>query len=371
MKRWDELKALPPAEIVAWAETQPWAPEMATCGQDAIWHAEGDVWTHTKLVVGQLLKLDGWASIERREQVILVFTALFHDSGKPATTIIEAETGRTRSPKHALVGTEIARRELRKLGCDLETRESIAGLVRFHGRPPYLLEKDNPEHELISLSWLVDHRLLYLFALADTRGRSTQENGRSEEALELWKMVAEERSCFGQPFAFANDHARFLFFRNELSSLQYAPRESFKCCSTLMVGLPGAGKDTWLARNRPGLPVVSLDEIRDDLEVKATDNQGRVVQAARELFREHLRAGRDFAFNATNLTRTMRQRWIGLSADYGARVELVYIEPPLGVILERNRGRERQVPERVILRLLEKTETPNLTEGHSLINVVD
>ena len=34
----------------------------------------------------------------------------------------------------------------------------------------------------------------------------------------------------------------------------------------------------------------------------ATDNQGEVIQTAREQCREHLRAGRDFAFNATNTT---------------------------------------------------------------------
>ena len=34
-----------------------------------------------------------------------------------------------------------------------------------------LLERSSPGHEVISLSWLVSNRLLYLFALADTRGQ--------------------------------------------------------------------------------------------------------------------------------------------------------------------------------------------------------
>ena len=108
---------------------------------------------------------------------------------------------------------ELARHWLRELGCDLGVREEIAALVRYHGRPPYLLEKSDPAHEVISLSWLVNHRLLYLFALADTRGRRTREMSRPEENLHLWKMVAEENGCFDQPYAFANDHARFLFYR--------------------------------------------------------------------------------------------------------------------------------------------------------------
>jgi hypothetical protein len=196
---------------------------------------------------------------------------------------------------------------LRDLGCDLRTRAEIVALVRYHGRPPYLLEKENPENEVISLSWLVDTRLLYWLALADTRGRKADEMSRPEENLHLWRMVAEERGCFGVPYPFANDQARFLFYRGRLSSLHYNPREDYRCGVTLMSGLPGAGKDTWLSRHRPGLPVVGLDAIREGLEIEPTGNQGEVIQAAREQRRVHLRVGQSFAFNATNITRQMRQ----------------------------------------------------------------
>lgn len=340
---------------------------MAACQQDAQWHAEGDVWTHTRMVCAELERLADWPSLDRPAQLKLLFTALFHDAGKPATTVLDPDTGRTRSPKHALVGTEIARRVLRELECDLVTREEIAALVRFHGRPPFLLEKEKPEHEVISLSWQVNNRLLYLFALADTRGRQAKEMTRPEENLHLWKLVAEERRCFDQPYAFANDHARFLFYRDHLSSLHYTPHEDYRCTVTLMSGLPGAGKDTWLARHCPGLPVVSLDAVREELDVDATDNQGTVIQTAREQCREHLRAGRDFAFNATNITRQMRGRWIELFADYNARVEIVYVEPPVATILAQNKRRPEPVPDKVILRLLEQLEPPAITEGHRLI----
>src|SRR5205814_8767642 len=101
------------------AEAQPWTRDMATGQQAAQWHAEGDVWTHTKMVCAELEKLVEWPALERATQIKLLFTGLFHDSGKPATTALDSETGRTRSPKHALVGAEIARRGLRELECDL------------------------------------------------------------------------------------------------------------------------------------------------------------------------------------------------------------------------------------------------------------
>jgi putative nucleotidyltransferase with HDIG domain len=366
VKTWADISRATNAQVLEWAEAQSWTRDMAACNQDAQWHAEGDVWTHTKMVCAELERLADWPVLDRAAQLKLLFTALFHDSGKPATTALDPETGRTRSPKHALVGTEIARRVLRELGCDLVTREEIAALVRFHGRPPFLLEKPNPEHEVIRLSWFVNNRLLYLFALADTRGRHTKEMTRPEENLHLWKLAAEEHNCYLVPYPFVNDQARFLFYREQLSSLHYTPHEDYRCTVTLLSGLPGAGKDTWLARHRPALPVVALDAIREELDIEATDNQGEVVQAARERCREHLRASQNFALNGTNITRQMRQRWIELFVDYNARIEIVYLEPPVTTILAQNKRRPSPVPERVILRLLEKLEPPTLTECHAL-----
>ncbi len=54
MKNWNEAKSASTDEILAWAETQPWAKAMAECPQDAEWHVEGDVWTHTRMVVAEV-----------------------------------------------------------------------------------------------------------------------------------------------------------------------------------------------------------------------------------------------------------------------------------------------------------------------------
>jgi predicted kinase len=364
--RWDELSTSSLDDIVAWAEDQPWCRAMADCRQDAGWHAEGDVWTHTKMVCAQQPRLDEWPDLTDHERTILLFTALFHDAGKPMTSQVDAATGRIRSPKHAVKWEHLARSVLRDLGCDFSTREEVARLVRFHGRPAFLLEKPEPTHEVISLSWLVRNKLLYLFALADTRGRATAEMGRPEDDVHLWRLVAEECGCLDRPYSFANDFARFLFYRQERPSPHYVPYEAHRCTVTMMSGLPGSGKDAWLAVHRPDLPVVSLDGVRDDLQVDATDDQGVVIQAGRERCRDLLRSGRSFAFNATNLLRQTRRRWIDLFAGYDARIEVVYIEPPLPVILERNRRRERPVPEKVILGLAARCEPPTWTETHSL-----
>jgi putative nucleotidyltransferase with HDIG domain len=367
MNNWNDVSNATTEDILAWAWEQSWARAMAACGQDIHWHSEGDVWTHTKMVCAEIQRLTDWPSLDRDEQLALIFTGLFHDAGKPAVTIVDPESGRTRSPHHASVGVGIARGALRELGCALDQRERICSLIAAHGRPPYLLDKSDPEHEVIRMSWLTDNRLLYLFALADTRGRKSKEMTRPEENLGLWKMVAEEQECFTQPFPFANDHARFLFYRNKLSHPRYAPHEKFRCTATIMSGLPGAGKDTWLQQNRPDMPVVSLDEIRGELGIDPVENQGHVVQAARKRCREFLRSGTDFALNATNVSSMVRRRWIDLVADYEGRVEIVYLEPPLEIILAQNKRRSQPVPQSIILKLLEKVEPPTRAECHRLL----
>lgn len=364
---WEQLRQASPDDILAWADVQPWCRTMAECAQDPDWHAEGDVWTHTKMVCRQVTELNEWPSLSPHERSVLFFTALFHDAAKPLTSQVDPASGRIRSPQHAVKGEHLSRGILRDLDCDLTTREEICRLVRYHGRPVFLLERANPTHEVVRMSWLVNNRLLYLFATADTRGRDTDSMTRPEEDLQFWKLAAEEAGCFDRPYPFHSDHARFTFFRNREPDLHYVPHEDFACSVTILSGLPGSGKDTWLARNRADLPVVSLDDVRRELLVSPTDDQGGVVQLARQRCRAYLRAGTSFAFNATNVVRQTRRQWIELFAGYNARIELVYIEPPFDRLLEQNRRRTDPVPEQVIRKLAARCDPPNWTEGHGLI----
>ena len=366
---WTQLTTATLDEILAWAEEQPWCEAMKTCQQDSEWHAEGDVWTHTQMVCRELTKLEDWPSLEPIQQSILIFTALFHDCAKPITSEVDPATGRVRSPNHSRKGARIARNVLRDLTCDLETRELIALLVRVHGRPAFLAQRNDPAHEVVRCSWLVINRLLYLFALADTRGRVTESLSRPEENLQYWKLQSEELGCFEQCFPFASDHARFVYFRSTEPNLYYVPHDEFSCTVTMMSGLPGSGKDTWLTRYRADLPVVALDELRDELDVDPTENQGRVAQLAQQRCRELLRNKTSFAFNATNIMQLTRRRWVELFADYNARIEQVYLEPPLEEILKHNASREDPVPEGVIRKLAACCEPPTRIESHQVLMV--
>ena len=137
-----------------------------------------------------------------------------------------------------------------------------------------------------------------------------------------------------------------------------------KAQMVMMCGLPGAGKDTYVRDHLSSLPVVSLDDLRAAMEVDPTDNQGAVVQAGKERLREYFRRGESFVYNATNINRQRRAPLIGLAADYGVRVRVVYCEAPVDRLLSQNRARAGRVPEAVIRRMSERWEVPSLTEAH-------
>lgn len=134
----------------------------------------------------------------------------------------------------------------------------------------------------------------------------------------------------------------------------------------LLCALPGTGKDTWIAANCPQLPMVSLDDMRDEMGVLPTDNQGAVAQACKESARRRLRAKEPFVFNATNLTPLTREPLVRLFEQYGARVRIVYLETEWQEEMRRNAARRKAVPEGVIHAMLEKLAVPERAEARTV-----
>ena len=110
--------------------------------------------------------------------------------------------------------------------------------------------------------------------------------------------------------------------------------------------------------------MVSLDAIRVELGIGPAGKQGRVVTAARERAREYLRAQKNFMWNATNLSRRIRDGLIDLFTDYGARVRIVYLEVPPAVQKRRNAARRDPVPAAALERMLNSWEPPKINEAH-------
>lgn len=355
----------PPDFRVEWESIErefPAVKQTAGCPQDAVHHAEGDVLTHTRMVVEALAAMPAWRALPRGEREVVFTAALLHDIAKPACTRVEE--GRITSRGHSKRGAIMTRTLLWGMDAPFEAREQIAALIRFHQIPFFLVDKEDARRTLYEVSQTARCDLLALVAEADARGRVCADAQRLLDNIALFVEYAREHECLSGPRGFANEHSRFLYFRKEGREPDYEAYDDTACEVVLMSGLPGAGKDFWVAENVAERPVVSLDALRRAMKVAPTENQGPVVSAAREIAREHLRRKQGFVWNATNISRQMRELSINLFAAYNARVRIVYVEAPEARLYAQNREREDAVPAEVIAKLTARWEVPDLTEAH-------
>lgn len=349
-----------------------WVADMKNVPQSKIYHSEGNVDVHTQMVLEELKNLVTYQSLNLQDQEILWTAALMHDIEKRSTSVDEGD-GHISSKGHAKRGEFSVRSILFKdIPTPFDLREQIASLVRFHGLPVWILEKEYPEKKLAEVSLRLNTMQLTTLAEADMRGRKALDIASMLDRIELFQHFCEEMDCYGKPRSFASPNARYTYFNTDDSYIDYVPFDNFKSKVIMLSGLPGMGKDHYIQSLNRDLPVVSLDAIRRKHKIAPTDakRNGWVVQEAKEQARVYLRAGQDFIWNATNITKQMRTQLIDLFVSYQAYVTIAYIEKPYKDWRLQNRNREYQVPEKVLDKMLLKLEIPRLTEAHEVHYVV-
>ncbi len=124
-------RGLAALEKSGWLELYPELTAMKGCPQDEKWHPEGDVWTHTSLVVDIAAQVAERYEWKAEKRLPLMFAALCHDLGKPATTFRD-EQGCIRSPEHCALGVELSNAFLQRIGAPASLMQSIAPLVKEH-----------------------------------------------------------------------------------------------------------------------------------------------------------------------------------------------------------------------------------------------
>jgi predicted kinase len=152
-----------------------------------------------------------------------------------------------------------------------------------------------------------------------------------------------------------------------------APHEAQKSkgAVVLSIGLPGSGKSTWFKRH--SILPLSSDMVRILLFDDVTEQryQDLVFSTLRSMLRARLLARRPWNYvDATNLSPHERRSWIKLANDFGYEAHAVFFDVPPEVCIERNRRRERNVPEDVMLRMAGKLRPPKFEEGFAKITVV-
>lgn len=343
----------------------PWLQILRTCPQDPVHHAEGDVGIHTRMVCEALLSLEAYRTLSSEVQTILFLAAVLHDVGKPDCTRIE-EGGRITSRGHSRRGAILARRLLWQMGIPFQQREAVCALIRFHQVPYFLIDREDGARLAIEISCVGRGDWLTLLAEADVRGRICADQVRLLDNVALCREQMSELGVQDRPYPFASVQARVLFFRDPQRHPDAPAHANHRARVILMSGLPGSGKDHHIRETYPDWPVISLDALREELYVAPGENQGEVLNAARDRARAYLRAGTNFVWNATNLMRQLRSQPLDLFLGYQAHVSIVYREATPEILFAQNHNRAAVVPQRVMERFLDRWEVPDRTEAHAV-----
>ncbi len=137
--------------------------------QNPIYHSEGDVYTHTLMVLDQASKLKGESSYS----LGFMITALCHDFGKyVARQVVD---GVIHNYAHEKEGLPLVKEFLDRFTDDKYLHKYVANMVLLHMAPNKLAyEKSSIKATNKMFDKAIDKKGLVMFALADDKGRISE-----------------------------------------------------------------------------------------------------------------------------------------------------------------------------------------------------
>lgn len=150
--------------------------------QSTEWHAEGNVWIHTLMVVDQAAKIVKRENLSENQSMIILMACLCHDLGKPIVT--KRINGKITSRGHEEAGEIPTKKFLNSIGIDKMSKKIIISLVLKHLQPIllYTAERKNNKsikngaiRRLAQKIYPATLKELILVSEADQRGRGNTE----------------------------------------------------------------------------------------------------------------------------------------------------------------------------------------------------
>ena len=387
----------------------PLLEDFESTEQDKEWHAEGNVAIHTDMVLQALYKLLAAeaAHLSGENRQALILSALLHDIAKPLTTRRKDIAGveRVVASRHEEIGASYLSMRLMDLPLSHSVIMTIMGLVGFHQMPKRLVIKNADFADYLKLSLNADLALLYWLEVADMQGRICSDLDVQIDMLEQFKMFAQEYNLWnnGAPCytsareqhflqhlsaiqvkacrteqIFVDGYAIKQLTEGQISTVEEAIAKNYQPCQQyghlyIMCGISGSGKSTWIDNNLDDFEVISLDDIRVELNGRreCQKSRGQVLQLARTRLKKALANKQNVVWDATNIRKDFRKTLCDLGENYGALVTIVAFQQSQSNIRSKDRNRQHAVGDEVITHQLKKLEWPWVTEAHRMIIVGD
>ena len=357
--------------------------DMEKCEQSKIWHTEGKVDVHTKLVCQAmrsfLLNRENIEPSDNDYYIMMMSAAICHDLGKPSTTKFDEEKGDFTTKCHGQVGAKITRKLF--YDEDFELREKVCYMVRWHMALHHIFDKEEMStRKMIQLSHgRVPVKDMLILNVCDSLG---SKNEFEDEVFladkeERIKSVAIGLNCYETPYEFNNeyDKIRFFHFKDRLFPEGCSlPKDYGQFTMYVMVGVPGSGKSYYIENNLKGIVQISRDLIRSEIGIKGEKPQGTKEQESHvtEIFNERMleccKNKQDFVIDNTNVRKMYRDAYTDMTMTYMPKIVYVYVEAPsLDVNKSRRKG---MMPLEVIDRMWNQFDFPEPTEYNEFIAAI-
>ena len=179
-----------------------WFPELkALIGveQNPLYHAEGDVWNHTMMV------LDEAASLRHKAEnpYWFMLSALVHDFGKALCTA--NKDGVLHAYSHETEGLPLAEAFLHRITRENKLISYVKNMTLLHMKPNTMAHANSaPKTTTKLFDQSIDPEGLICLALADDRGRIMASPAPSTEAF-LYERLAVFRDLMAQPCVMGRD----------------------------------------------------------------------------------------------------------------------------------------------------------------------
>ena len=265
-----------------------------------LYHLEGNIWKHTKMVLDEVEKLDN-PSIE------LYLIALLHDTGKPFTYFDNHELRRRRFTNHEAYSTFEAKRILDKFAEQVVEidKEIILKTIANHGRFYNYMKEDGLTKEgkeaifqmykkdLRAFDYMVD------FFKCDHNGRITNLPRSGKDVQDDFKKIREGISNYYQ-----------------VLSAEVRPT------LRLLVGPPRVGKTTFIKEKIDNKKeyIISRDELVESLGIgnnysekwnSLTDEDQQMIdQELQKRFKQAVDVGLNIVIDMTNMSPKSRRKWL-------------------------------------------------------------
>lgn len=338
--------------------------------QSPKWHSEGEcVMDHVRLCVDKAIEYFTSPShfIDFDDDTVetILLAVLFHDIGKATTTVL-GDDGLYHNYNHAIVGEKITREYLWDLG--YFKREYICKMVRYHMKP---IEIVNDEHWLEKMFDLAMEcgglRNLCFVKMFDLQGSEPTVKGASEKnLLDMRKFIqtAKRLEIYDNKPSMGPKTSMNIFLPNKQKLNVY-----------VLMGLPGAGKSTWIENsNIDNSVVISRDLIRVELGYCAdgekfigTKEQEKIVtEVFNKKMIDNALLGKTLILDNMNNRKEYRDGYKKLLKDYNVVWRYVYCEAPtLDVNIYRRHG---QIPEDAFSNMIKNFDMPHYSE-YDVLNI--